>query len=79
MRWLFKLLERSNRLIIYAYSTESYDLDGKIVYDLENRQARIMVPSAEDRDSKEGQEMALESFQTVISEDFPGERYICIG
>lgn len=79
MRWKYKLLERSDRIIIYAYSRESDDLDGIISYDLKTESLQLIKPCKDDIDFKQAQKMALEHFWQVIRRGFPDSEYICCG
>ena len=79
MRWLFKLLDRSERFIVYAYSVEGDSLDGRIVYDIEKNETKIAKPCSKDIDSEWRQKKTIEHFYKVKKEGFPEERYVCIG
>ena len=79
MRWKYKLIEKSDRIYIYAYSRETDDLDGVISYDLETKQAQLIKPCKGDERSNITKEMALEHFWKVINEGFPEYRYVCCG
>ena len=79
MRWKYKLLEKSDRLYVYAYSRETDDLDGLISYDFKTDQARLVRPCKGDEGSKMAERSALSHFQTVVNEGFPAYRYVCCG
>lgn len=79
MRWKYKMVEKSNRLYIYAYSRETDMLDGMISFDREKHEALIIKPSNNDKNSKKAQDKAMEHFEAVINENFPIELYVCCG
>ncbi len=79
MRWIFKLIEKSKRIIIYAYARESDDLDGVISFDTLTGKTTVGKPCAKDKGKNYCIEKAIEHFQRVIEEDFPPERHVDCG
>ncbi len=79
MRWIFKLIEKSERIYIYAYSRESDLLDGIISYDANNRKTTIAKPCSNDVGDEFLINWAIEHFQRVVNEGFPDERHVDCG
>lgn len=79
MRWYFKMLEKTPMYYRYAYSRESKDLDGEIIYFIATKEARIEKPCLADKDSQLKAKTAIDHFWTVVKEKFPYERSVCCG
>ena len=79
MRWHYRIKEKSKRLYIYAYSRETDELDGLIVFDTEKQFASLMKPASLDSNSKKAQSKAVEHFAKVIDQGFPDGCYVCCG
>lgn len=80
MRWWFIKLNENERMIEYAYSRETKDYDGRIVYSKIDKVARMAKPSETDEGSKRLETQSLSHFYgQVVNEGFPDERYVCCG
>lgn len=79
MRWRYKLIKKTDSQYIYAYSTDTDDLDGIIIYNISKKKASIDTPSIKDSGSSWAMGRALRHFDTVIAERFPEQRSICCG
>lgn len=79
MRWYYKMLEKTPAYYRYAYSRESKDYDGIIVYYIATGKAEIEKPCAVDSDSKLKAQSAIDHFWFVVDDGFPDERSVCCG
>lgn len=79
MNWLFKLIEHSGKVYRYAYSCESKNLDGVILYSASTGKAVIEKESAYDEGYDFLKRRSLRSFQKVIESDFPEVLSVCVG
>ena len=79
MWWLFQKKEEQEGLIKYAYSRESRDLDGIVVFDLSRDEIRVEAPCAADQDKPKAQEHAIEKAYLIQREGFPDKRFIACG
>ena len=51
MWWKLKKLLDDEKIIVYAYSRETRDLDGRIVYDKKTRALNCQIPAANDTEA----------------------------
>lgn len=80
MVWYFVKDSESPEFIVYRYSRESKELDGKIRYNKKTGIAVICYPCAKDKDSQFGQEMSVCKFIChVVGEGFPDRRQVATG
>lgn len=79
MWWLFLKTEESRRLIRYAYSRESEELDGIIQYDREKNEVLLIKPCRADEGSAFSERKAKEMFRFVVREGFPERRQVACG
>lgn len=79
MRWKYRIVDKSKRIYVYAYSRESDELDGLIAFDIEEQAVFMMRPSRADASSRKAQTKAVEIFWKIVDEGFPEERYVCCG
>lgn len=79
MRWIYKLIEKSERIFIYAYARESEELDGRISYDTKTGRITVTKPCTKDKGKSYCLEKAAEHFQRVIEDNFPDERHVDCG
>lgn len=79
MFWWYALIEKNEKSIVYAYSCDNKDLDGRIVYSYISQKAAIDVPSESDLNSKKLMHRSLIHFNKVIEEGFPEEVHVCCG
>lgn len=79
MNWWYKLIQKTSREYIYAYSRESEILDGVIIYDTTTKTARIEKESSTDSESIISLNASLRHFIKVVREGFPAERHVCCG
>lgn len=79
MWWLYKLIKSDKSVYEYAYSRESNNLDGRLVYD--SSTGDITVTKRESKDSKSVfcEEKAIEHFYTVIKNGLPEEYQVACG
>ena len=78
MRWRYKLLEHKDGIYRYAYSHESDELDGVMVYDANTEDLWIEKAAAKDT-NKFFEERSISHFYFVIKDGFPDERSVCCG
>lgn len=76
---LYQLIEETDTIYRYAYSRETNDLDGIIVYDKKTGETTVEKPCAKDKGIKFSINHAAESFEFVIDEGFPARRMVAFG
>lgn len=80
MIWYFVKDSESPEFIVYRYSRESKDLDGKIRYNKITGIAVICNPCINDINSKFAQERSISKFNNhVVCEGFPERRQVATG
>ena len=79
MWWWFEKLEENKEFIVYAYSRESYQADGRIEINKKTEEIQLMQPCAEDADSSFAQRKAREKSYWMIMENYPDRRQIACG
>lgn len=80
MVWYFVKDSESPEFIVYRYSRESKELDGKIRYNKKTGIVVICYPCVKDIDSQFGQEMSVSKFvHHVVDEGFPDRRQVATG
>ncbi len=79
MRWIYKLIEKTDSHYLYAYAREREDLDGEISYDVLKGISTVIKPCGKDIRKEYCSKKAIEHFQHVIDEGFPEERHVDCG
>lgn len=79
MQWWYKLIEEDDSKYVYAYSRESKECDGRIVYLKKEGIAIIEKPSKKDEAYETSAEASLVHFYTIVQEGFPKEYHVCCG
>lgn len=79
MHWWYKLIEKDSDKYVYAYSCESKEYDGRIVYSIKSRMAIMEKPSKTDEGVDLFERRGLEHFFILVREEFPEERHVCCG
>lgn len=79
MRWYYKLIENTPMYYKYAYSRESKEYDGIIIYYKRTEQIVLEQACSIDKDSDSGKEAACDHFWRVVQDNFPDERSVCCG
>lgn len=79
MRWYYKIIEKTPAYYRYAYSRESKDYDGVIIYYIATGEAIVEKPCIGDAESKAKMESAIAHFWYVVDDAFPEERSVCCG
>ncbi|MCR4671983.1 MAG: hypothetical protein K5637_01935 [Lachnospiraceae bacterium] len=78
MRWRFRFVEYIDGIYRYAYSMDSDELDGEIIYNVSKDVIEVSKPSKNDH-SEFLQSRTRRHFLTIVEEAFPKERAICAG
>ena len=79
MQWWYKLIEEDESKYVYAYSRESKECDGRIVYLKKDDVAIMEKPSKKDEAYETSAEASHEHFYYVVKEGFPKKRHVCCG
>ena len=76
---LYQRIEKKENTYRYAYSRESRELDGIIMYDTDDDTTIIEKPCAKDMGSKFAIMNTIENFDLIIEEGFPEKRFAAFG
>lgn len=79
MWWLFEKLEEHGDWILYAYSRECEDADGRIEVNRRTEEIRMLRPCKEDMVSAYAQEWSCDKVYRLIAEHYPDRRQIACG
>ena len=79
MWWLYVKACETEDLIVYHYSTESDDLDGKIAYNRKEEERAVTRPSVKDQDSARRIGKTEDNFRYVVEAGFPDRIMVGIG
>lgn len=79
MQWYYKKTEFKDNIYTYAYSHESKDYDGIIIYNIDNQKGEVTKPCKDDEGSKFAQNWSYEHFYKVIDENFPDYKAVITG
>lgn len=73
---LYKLLEETDTIYKYAYSRETYDLDGIIVYDKKTGMTIVEKPCLKDKDIMYSINHAKEVSISLFKRDFQNREWL---
>ena len=79
MWWLFERLSESQNVVLYAYSRENRNLDGRVSIDTLTEEASLIQPSSEDAGSSFCERKALEKALRLINRGYPQHEMIACG
>ena len=79
MWWMFDKISQIDDAVLYAYSRESRDLDGRISINPITKEITLVQPCAADSGSAFNQEAAVEKAWRIIALGYPDHRQIACG
>ena len=79
MWWMFEKMAQNEDVVLYAYSRESLDLDGRISINQSTKEITLVRPCAGDSDSTFNQEVATEKAWRLITLGYPEYRQVACG
>ena len=79
MWWQFQKIFEDERLVRYAYSLESKELDGIMQYDRKGETVTIIQPCKGDGDSEWSQTRSARKMFLLAEEGFPERRQVACG
>lgn len=79
MWWIFDKISQIGDVVLYAYSRESRDLDGRISINQNSKEITLVRPCAADFNSAFNQEVAVEKAWRIIALGYPDHRQIACG
>ena len=78
MWWKIKKVLDEDKLIIYAYSRETRNLDGRIAFEKETEEMTCLVLAANDSEKSVNHFFHL-LYGVIVREGAPDEKFIAIG
>lgn len=79
MYWMFEKLSETNRHVLYAYSTGSRELDGRIQIDKRTQEIILIHACDADAASDYAMEVAARKTWHMIDEGYPNHRQVACG
>ena len=79
MWWMFKKLSEAGSIVMYAYSRENHNLDGRISINRDTEDIVMVQPSEKDKSSAFSRDKALQKAWWMIKEGYPDSRQIACG
>jgi len=79
MWWYYEKISETADTMIYAYSRENRNLDGRMKIDRKTGKAEMLQPSAEDVDSTYAQKAACRKAYQLMKSNFPVNKMIACG
>lgn len=79
MNWYFRLLQKIGTSIIYLYSRDSEEYDGRMEYDTVTGDVRTVVPCKEDKGSKTMIRWSESHFYDLEDNGWPDVLHVCCG
>ena len=79
MWWWFEKLEESHDRVLYAYSRESRQADGRIEVNKRTQDVNLLIPCESDRGSSFCESRACDKVYLLIAEHYPDRRQIACG
>ncbi len=79
MWWYYEKISETSDVVLYAYSRENRNLDGRIKIDKKTGEAQMIQPSVEDVDGEFAQKAACRKTYHLMKENFPDNRMIACG
>lgn len=78
MWWKLKKLLDDEKIIVYAYSRETRDLDGRVVYEKESGDMYCLIPAGNDTEA-DLNFFYPHFYHVIFSEGAPDETFLAIG
>ena len=79
MWWWFEKLEESDERVLYAYSRESRQADGRIEVNKKTHDIKLLLPCESDRGSSFCQSRACDKVYRLIDKHYPDKCQIACG
>ena len=79
MWWMFEKISEIDSIVLYAYSRENRNLDGRISINRNTQEIILIRPSAEDAGSEFAENTAIEKAWRIIAMGYPDRRQIACG
>ena len=79
MWWMFEKLNEENGIVLYAYSRENRDLDGRIQIKKASEEVEMVKPCTGDEGSKFAVAVALEKACHIITIGYPDRKQVACG
>ena len=79
MWWMFEKISEMNSIVLYAYSRENRNLDGRISINRDTQEIILIQPSSEDAGSEFAENKAVEKAWRIIALGYPDHRQIACG
>ena len=79
MWWMFEKISDTGSIVLYAYSRENRNLDGRISINRDTHEIIMIQPSAEDSGIKFAEDKAIEKAWRIIALGYPDHRQIACG
>lgn len=79
MWWMFAKLFQKDDVVLYSYSRESHDLDGRISINQRTKEVTLIQPCTADYDSAFNQGVAVEKTRRIIALGYPDRRQVACG
>lgn len=79
MWWLFEILSETDHDVLYAYSRENRQLDGRVSITKKTGDIRLVSPCAGDNGSAFAQQKALDKAYLMIRDGYPKHRMVACG